>query len=181
MNLVSKNIIDKNENFVDSNAYTRLKTEYPNAFPGGVKPNKIKKANNGQQRTKIRAGKFDELKALWERINQKAILEYKIADEKAFLELFKKSLHPGIWWLYLFTRYSPDFAYIVKTSKGDYLNFIIETKNVDGKDELRKEEERKIEHAKRLFSQISKDVNVEFKTQFADDVIYELIRQSIQA
>ena len=57
--------------------------------------------------------------------------------------------------------YSPDFAYVVKTDKGDYLNFIIETKNVDGKDSLRKEEERKIAHAKALFEQISKDVKVE--------------------
>ncbi|HFG2003376.1 TPA: type III restriction-modification system endonuclease, partial [Vibrio cholerae] len=77
--------------------------------------------------------------------------------------------------------YSPDFAYVVKTSEGDYLNFIIETKNVEGKETLRKEEERKIEHAKELFNQISKDVKVEFKTQFADDVIYDLIKRSVTA
>ncbi|MBF4307106.1 type III restriction-modification system endonuclease, partial [Vibrio anguillarum] len=77
--------------------------------------------------------------------------------------------------------YSPDFAYVVKTDSGDYLNFIIETKNVDGKDNLRKEEERKIEHAKELFNQISKDVKVEFKTQYADDVIYDLIKKSTAA
>lgn len=74
--------------------------------------------------------------------------------------------------------YSPDFAYVVKTSKGDFLNFIIETKNVDGKDSLRKEEDRKIEHAKVLFQQISKDVKVDFKTQFAGDLIYDLIKQA---
>ncbi|MEZ8236809.1 hypothetical protein AB6C62_25310 [Vibrio splendidus] len=77
--------------------------------------------------------------------------------------------------------YSPDFAYVVKTSEGDYLKFIIETKNVEGKDTLRKEEECKIKHAKELFNQISKDVKVEFKTQFADDVIYDLIKQSVTA
>ena len=75
--------------------------------------------------------------------------------------------------------YSPDFAYVGKPSKGDFLNFIIETKNVDGKDSLRKEEERKIEHAKVLFDQISKEVKVDFKTQFADDLIYDLIKQHI--
>ncbi|WP_341537397.1 hypothetical protein [Vibrio sinensis] len=74
--------------------------------------------------------------------------------------------------------YSPDFAYVVKTDSGDYLNFIIETKNVDGKDNLRKEEERKIEHAKELFNQISKDIKVEFKTQYAGDKIIELVKQS---
>ena len=76
--------------------------------------------------------------------------------------------------------YSPDFAYVVKTSEGEYLNFIIETKNVEGKHTLRKEEERKIEHAKELFNEISKGVKVEFKTQFADDFIYDLIKQSVK-
>lgn len=54
----------------------------------------------------------------------------------------------------------------------------IKTKNIDGKDSLRKEEERKIEHAKVLFEQISKDVKVDFKTQFAGDLIYDLIKQA---
>jgi|TARA_R110001583_G_C5663055_1_gene409848 type III restriction enzyme len=54
-------------------------------------------------------------------------------------------------------------AAVVKTSKGDFLNFcIIETKNVDGKDSLRKEE-RKIEHTKVLFGQISKEVKADVK------------------
>lgn len=79
------------------------------------------------------------------------------------------------------STYSPDFAYVVKTSEGDYLNFIIETKNVEGKDTLRKEEERKIKHAKKLFNQISKEVKVEFKTQFSGDEIYDLIKQSVTA
>ncbi|WP_234911177.1 hypothetical protein [Vibrio anguillarum] len=52
------------------------------------------------------------------------------------------------------------------------------TKNVDGKDSIRKEEERKIVHAKVLFEQISKEVKVDFKTQFADDLIYDLIKQA---
>ncbi|WP_327790408.1 hypothetical protein [Vibrio anguillarum] len=52
------------------------------------------------------------------------------------------------------------------------------TKNVDGKDSIRKEEERKIVHAKVLFEQISKEVKVDFKAQFADDLIYDLIKQA---
>ena len=62
--------------------------------------------------------------------------------------------------------YSPDFAYIVKTKTGEILNFVIEAKGVDGSDNLRKGEERKIKHAERLFAQISKEVKVVFKTQF---------------
>lgn len=361
MELLNKGIIDENENLLGSDAYSKLKAQYPNAFPTGVKPNKIKVDNGTKKTSKMRVGKFDELKALWDMINQKAILEYKIASEDDFLELFKKylieesdkfkktgvqtrietvyihndtamsksrfgndddftkfstmtykeflnrlsqeafiklstlhkafisvqntiditdylniqtirkvksgfskfllnnsfnkfglgyniisnSMHPtkftdvqgeprtevmasdlGVYnddsltpldaYLFedvfydseleklnitdgeiesvsVFTKipknsikipvsggysYSPDFAYVVKTSKGDFLNFIIETKNVDGKDSLRKEEERKIEHAKVLFEQISKDVKVDFKTQFAGDLIYDLIKQA---
>ena len=360
MNLVQKGIIDENENFLGADAYAKLKAEYPKAFPTEVKPNKIKAATKGNNRSKMRVGKFDELKQLWEMINQKAILEYKIPSENDFLQLFTKYLfeesakfkktgvqtrketvyiyndtamsktvfsdeddftkfstmsykefinrlsqtafikpstlhkafvavqetinineylniqtirkiksgfskfllhnsfskfglgyniisnyvHPtkfttdkgepcedvaasdlGIHsdqtlrpldsYLFedvfydseleklnitdgeidsvtVFTKipknsikipvsggytYSPDFAYVVKTNKGDYLNFIIETKNVDGKDELRKEEKHKIEHARELFNQISKDIHVEFKTQFSDDRIYNLIKQ----
>jgi Restriction endonuclease len=361
MDLLQKGIIDKSKNLVGSNAYTQLKEAYPDAFPSGVKSGKIKVAIEGKSRSKMRVGKFDELKKLWEMINQKAILEYKIASEEDFLKLFTKylleesnkfkktgvqtriekvyvsndtamsktvfgdddfakfctmtykefvkrlsqtafikpstlhkafvsvqdtinitdylniqtirkiksgfskfllhnsfnkfglgyniisnSLHPTkftdetgqpledvtasdlgvhsghsltpldsylfedvfydseleklnitdgeIASVSVFTKipknsikipvsggytYSPDFAYVVKTSKGDYLNFIIETKNVEGKDNLRKEEERKIEHAKELFNQISKEVKVEFKTQFSDDVIYNMLKKVV--
>ncbi|MCZ5103464.1 hypothetical protein O5839_08810 [Escherichia coli] len=37
-------IIDDNDNFKDSDAYSRLKARYPAAFPAGVKPGKIKKS-----------------------------------------------------------------------------------------------------------------------------------------
>jgi len=364
MDLLGKGIIDKSKNLLGANAYTQLKDLYPHAFPSGVKSGKIKVATEGKSRSKMRVGKFDELKQLWEMINQKAVLEYKIASEDDFLNLFTKylleesdkfkktgvqtriekvymsndtamsktvfgddddftkfctmtykefvtrlsqtafikpstlhkafvavqgtinitdylniqtirkiksgfskfllhnsfskfglgyniissSVHPTkftdetgqalkdvaasdlgvhadhsvppldsylfedvfydseleklnitdgeIESVSVFTKipknsikipvaggytYSPDFAYVVKTSEGDYLNFIIETKNVEGKETLRKEEERKIEHAKELFNQISKDVKVEFKTQFADDVIYDLIKRSVTA
>ena len=360
--LLGGGIIDENENLLGADAYTKLKDRYPNAFPTGVKPNKIKFDKGAKKTSKMRVGKFDELKELWEMINKKAILEYKIASEDDFLELFKKYLieesdkfkktgvqtrietvyihndtamsksmfgndddftkfstmtykeflnrlsqeafiklstlhkafvsvqsiiditdylniqtvrkiksgfskfllnnsfnkfyldynfisndvHPtkftddkGEWlsevmasdlgvhteevkppvknYLFedvfydsdlekknitedeiisvtVFTKipknslkipvaggysYSPDFAYIMETNKGDFLNFIIETKNVEGKDNLRKEEERKIKHAKLLFNKIDKKVKVDFKTQFADDRIYELIKQHI--
>lgn len=357
--LVKHEIIDENENFKGSYAYARLKGKYPAAFPIGVKLNKIKKASDSKRRTKMRVGKFNELKELWELINQKAVIEYKISNENEFLPIFKSfmleeaerftksavhtridriyihndtamsksivtdddnftkfntmsyrdfidnlsqtvfikrdtlhkvfcdikdvinitdylniqtirkiksgfskyllnisfnkfslgyniisgAIHPTKFTntegeplsevsssdlgllndnikppldVYLFEEvfydselerlnitdgeiksvavftkipknsikipvaggytYSPDFAYVVKTTNGDYLNFIIETKNVDGKDSLRKEEEQKIKHAQELFNKISKSVKVEFKTQFANDTIYNLIR-----
>ena len=86
--LLGEGIIDENENLLGADAYTKLKSRYPNAFPTGVKPNKIKVDNGAKKTSKMRVGKFDELKALWDMINQKAILEYKIASEDDFLELF---------------------------------------------------------------------------------------------
>jgi len=68
-------IIDDNDNFKDSDAYSRLKAKYPAAFPTGLKPSKIKKATDGKKRTKMRIGKFTELKELWDLINQKAVIE----------------------------------------------------------------------------------------------------------
>ncbi|ELK8510197.1 type III restriction-modification system endonuclease [Vibrio vulnificus] len=363
VDLVGKNIIDKNENFIGSDAYSKLKSEYPQAFPAGVKKDKIKKANGSQKRTKMRVGKFAELRELWDLINQKAVLEYQIADESEFKSLFKSylldeankfkktgvqtriekvyihndiamsksilgtdddfskfstmryseflpklsqemfiklstlhqvfcevretiditeymniqtirkiksgfskyllnnsftkfalgynvisnTMHPTkftdadgealndvlssdlgvlhdnekppvdsylfeevfydselerlnitegeIQCVVVFTKipknsikipvaggysYSPDFAYVVKTDSGDYLNFIIETKNVDGQDSLRLEEQRKIEHAQALFNKI-KDVKVEFRTQFKDDAILDIIREHATA
>lgn len=360
--LFNDEIIDENDNFKDSDAYSRLKSKYPAAFPIGVKPGKIKKATDGKRRTKMRVGKFSELKELWELINQKAVIEYKINSENEFLSIFKSfmleeterftksgvhtridkiyihndmamsksivsddddfaklntmsyrefldnlsqtifvkhdtlhkvfcdikdtiniteylniqtirkiksgfskyllnnsfnkfslgynlisgSIHPtkftnadgkpldevlssdlGVLQdnskapldTYLFEEvfydselerrnitdreiqsvvvfskipknsikipvaggytYSPDFAYVVKTAEGDYLNFIIETKNVDSKDSLRLEEKKKIEHAQALFNQISQSVKVEFKTQFANDDIYQLIKSAL--
>jgi len=59
------------------------------------------------------------------------------------------------------------------------LNFVVETKNVDRKDSLREEEKRKIKHAEVLFNKISESVKVNFKTQFADDLVYDLIKQHI--
>ncbi|MGQ6525798.1 restriction endonuclease, partial [Serratia sp. IR-2025] len=106
-----------------------------------------------------------------ERLN---ITDGEIQSVAVFTKIPKNSIKIPVAGGY---TYSPDFAYVVKTKKGDYLNFIIETKNVDGKDSLRLEEERKIKHAQVLFSQISKSVKVEFRTQFSADRIAELIKQ----
>lgn len=77
------------------------------------------------------------------------------------------------------SSYSPDFAYIVKTDLGETLNLILETKNVQDNDSLRQEEVKKIAHAQALFSEISRDVNVVFQTQFEGDKIAKLLNQSL--
>ncbi|WP_440874826.1 type III restriction-modification system endonuclease [Thalassotalea sp. PLHSN55] len=361
MDLVSKDIIDENENFIGSDGYQRLKAEYPKAFPTGVKANKIKKADGAKKRTPMRVGKYQELKSLWEIINNKAVLEYKIEDENQFLDLFKQYLnkeassfkktgvrtrieqvyihneiamsrdvykedddfakfstmdyreflerlsqlafikistlhkafvemkdniditeylniqtirkiksgfslfllsnafnkfqldykvisntvHPSkftndrgeplkdvlssdlgvksddevlphksylfedvfydsdlerkniideIEHVTVFTKipknsikipvaggftYSPDFAYVVKTKTNQILNFVVETKNVDRPDSLREEETRKIKHAQALFNKINEKVQVNFETQFANDLVKDLIQKHL--
>lgn len=361
MDLVKKGVIDENENFMGDDGYSRLKDAYPKAFPSSVRRDKIKIADGAKKRTAMRVGKYQELKELWELINHKAVLEYKITDETQFFDLFKQYLksesssfkktgvrtrveqlyihneiamsrniykedddfakfstmtyreflerlsqlsfikrstlhkafiaikdivditdylniqtirkiksgfssfllnnaftqfqlgynvisntvHPSkftnesgealpdvlssdlgvhsddtvpphdsylfedvfydselekqniieeIESVTVFTKipknsikipvaggftYSPDFAYVVKTKDNQILNFVVETKNVDRKDNLREEEKRKIQHAEALFNKISESVQVSFKTQFADDLIYDLIKQHI--
>jgi type III restriction enzyme len=360
IDLRTNGVIDGNKNFVDD-GYSRLKDTYPKAFPKGVRRDKIKIADDGKKRTALRVGKYQELKELWELINHKAVLEYKITDEEQFFDLFKQYLniesgsfkktgvrtrveqlyihneiamsrnvykedddfakfstmsyreflerlsqlafikistlhkafieikdlvditdylniqtirkiksgfssfllnnaftqfqlgynvisntvHPSkftnesgdalpdvlssdlgvhsdenvpphdsylfedvfydselekdniieeIESVTVFTKipknsikipvaggftYSPDFAYVVKTKDNQILNFVVETKNVDRKDSLREEEKRKIKHAEVLFNKISEKVKVNFKTQFADDLVYDLIKQHI--
>ena len=72
--------------------------------------------------------------------------------------------------------YSPDFAYIVKTPKGETLNLILESKNVADSHELRQEEQLKIKHAEHLFAEIGHDVNVKFQTQFKGEDIATLLK-----
>lgn len=71
--------------------------------------------------------------------------------------------------------YSPDFAYVLNYKNGSKkLNFIVETKNVKGDQNLREEERQKIKHAEQFFQG---DVKIQFKTQFANDKIQRLLEE----
>lgn len=71
--------------------------------------------------------------------------------------------------------YSPDFAYVLKFIDGEQkLNFIVETKDVNSKDGLRDEEKFKIKHAEKFFDG---KVKIEFKTQFSNNKIVDLIKE----
>ncbi len=73
--------------------------------------------------------------------------------------------------------YSPDFAYVLNFENGDKkLHFIVETKNVNSESSLRKEEKQKIRHAEKFFNG---DVKIEFKTQFSNNKIVDLIGEII--
>lgn len=90
--LYDLNLLDDDDNFTDG-AFEKLKEKFPLAFhQAKLKNGKITNAND-KSKTKVtmRVGKYDELKALWELINQKAILQYNI-DETQTLQLFKDFL-----------------------------------------------------------------------------------------
>lgn len=89
--LSDEGVIKRNNDYKEG-GFQKLQELFPEAFSGQVKANKIKSGDQLKAKATIRAGKYDELKHLWERINQKVVLEYRFEDETAFSELFTKYL-----------------------------------------------------------------------------------------
>ncbi|MEC8339419.1 MAG: type III restriction-modification system endonuclease [Nanoarchaeota archaeon] len=84
--LDEKDIIKRNNDFKE-NGFDYIKSNFPLIFEG-IDSNKIRKSSNLKKKVKIRAEKYSELKELWEKLNEKVILEYKIENESKFKELF---------------------------------------------------------------------------------------------
>lgn len=84
-------IIKRNNDFKEG-GFDKLKTNYPLAFGAGLKDGKVKMAGKTKRTATIRAGKYDELKTLWEAINQKVVLEYRLDKDHDFKQLFKNYL-----------------------------------------------------------------------------------------
>jgi len=80
--------IKRNNDFREG-GFEMVKALYPNAFGNGVQSNKIKSGDEVKTKTTIRAGHYAELKELWERINQKVVLEYKVDSEEQFATLLE--------------------------------------------------------------------------------------------
>ena len=78
-------------------------------------------------------------------------------------------------------NYSPDFMYIVRRKDGPKeLNVIIETKDVEGKTELRGTERAKIECAEKFFEQLQLDgYDVKFRTQINNEEMKKIVRELI--
>lgn len=89
--LDDEGIINRKNEFKEG-GFSKLKVQYPLAFTGGLKDNKVKVAGKSKQKATIRVGKYDELKTLWEAINHKVVLEYKLDDKTDFKTLFKNYL-----------------------------------------------------------------------------------------
>lgn len=89
--------IKRNNDFKDG-GWEKLKEKYPAIVVSsdGLKNNKVRNGNEPKKKTTIRAGKYHELKELWETINQKVVLEYKIENEDKFYDLIKGYLKENI-------------------------------------------------------------------------------------
>ena len=88
--LDNEGVIRRDNSFKEG-GFEYIKQNFPLIFEG-VSRNKIKKATDKSKKVKVRVGKYPELKELWEELNRKAILEYKIKSEEEFRNLFKDFL-----------------------------------------------------------------------------------------
>ncbi|HFU76871.1 MAG TPA: type III restriction-modification system endonuclease, partial [Arcobacter sp.] len=80
--------IKRNNDFKEG-GYEILKTLYPDAFGHGLQSGKIKSGDEVKTQATIRRGHYAELKELWESINQKVVLEYKVENEEHFSTLLE--------------------------------------------------------------------------------------------
>ncbi len=90
-------IIDFSLAFMDD-GYDKLQLKFPEIITSsdGLKNNKVRSGNEEKKKTTIRTAKYQELKKLWETINQKVVLEYKIENEDKFYDLLKSYLKDNI-------------------------------------------------------------------------------------
>ncbi len=66
---------------------------YPKAFVifDKIKDNKVGIANKRKSKVAMRVGKYSELQALWEKINEKVILQYYGIDKKLYQKIAYKN------------------------------------------------------------------------------------------
>lgn len=92
MKLAEKGVIDEDLVFLE-NGMLKLKELYPNAFDKeNLQKDKVRQSGKTQTRAHIRRDNYKILRELWESINQKVILEYKIKSETKFESLLEKFL-----------------------------------------------------------------------------------------
>ncbi|GAB4345648.1 MAG: type III restriction-modification system endonuclease [Flammeovirgaceae bacterium] len=88
--LDEQNVITRSNAFKEG-GFEYIKQNYSKIFQG-VNSNKIRKANEPRNKITIRTEKYPELKDLWEKLNEKVVLEYKFKHETDYKELFAEYL-----------------------------------------------------------------------------------------
>lgn len=84
--LDSNNVVTRTNSF-KTGGFDFIKQNYPKIFEG-VNSNKVRKATDPKKKVVVRTEKYQELKDLWEKLNEKVILEYKFDNEANFKTLF---------------------------------------------------------------------------------------------
>ena len=84
--LDSNNVVTRTNSF-KTGGFDFIKQNYPRIFEG-VNSNKVRKATDPKKKVVVRTEKYQELKDLWEKLNEKVILEYKFDNEAGFKTLF---------------------------------------------------------------------------------------------
>ncbi len=187
LNPTTVRIIKQNfDNFLMYNAIDKFSIEY-------------QKVSNSIHPTKLTDEKGNVLSEITASDVGVLFSENEVADNYFFDELFydseleKSNIEINIKEVVVFTKipknsikipvaggksYSPDFAYVLNFENGDKkLHFIVETKNVSSENSLREEEKQKIRHAEKFFNG---NVKIEFKTQFSNNKIVDLIEEIIR-
>lgn len=88
--LDDNDVIKRNNDFKE-NGFTYIKHNYPKIFEG-VNSTKVRKATDDKKKITVRTDKYSELKDLWEKLNEKVILEYQFDKEAEFKNLFTEFL-----------------------------------------------------------------------------------------
>ncbi len=88
--LDKNNVINRANKFKE-HGFDYIKQNFSLIFEG-VGATKVRKENEPKKKITIRTEKYHELKELWEKLNEKVILEYKIETEKHFQYLFTNFL-----------------------------------------------------------------------------------------
>lgn len=88
--LDSNNVVTRTNSF-KAGGFDFIKQNYPKIFEG-VNSNKVRKATDPKKKVVVRTEKYQELKDLWEKLNEKVILEYKFDNEADFKTLFTEFL-----------------------------------------------------------------------------------------
>lgn len=183
LNTATIRVIKQNfEYYLMANAIDKYSIEY-------------KKVSNSIHPTKLTDRKGDVLKEISASDVGVLFSDEEVADSYLLEELYfdsdleKTNIQTEVSQVIVFTKipknsikipvaggksYSPDFAYVVDYKNGEKkLHFIVETKNVGSEEVLRDEEKYKIKHAEKFFDG---NVKIEFKTQFSNNKIVDLIR-----
>jgi len=83
--LDEQNIVTRTNKF-KNDGFEYIKKNYPRIFEG-VGSNKVRKSTDVKKKISVRTEKYKELKDLWEKLNEKVILEYKFDKESTFQTL----------------------------------------------------------------------------------------------